>query len=116
MFTQINCFSPRRADALAPRENDEQIVQFNLLESLRLVEVDFFFFYRFASRPPFPVDVLVGFQLACCTAASLVKTVVRPNQLFFSLGAGVPVIELALRVLAMILAPMRRCAVIGVAR
>ena len=28
-----------RADALAPRENDEQIVQFNLLESLRLVEV-----------------------------------------------------------------------------
>ena len=26
----------------------------------------------------------IGFQLACCTAARLVKTVVRPNQLFFS--------------------------------
>ena len=32
--------------------------------------------------------MLVGFQLACCTAARLVKTVVRPNQLFFSRLTG----------------------------
>ena len=61
-----------------------------LLESLRdlLESFDFFLVYRFASRPPFPVDVLVGFQLACCTAARPFKTVVRPNQLFFSRAFG----------------------------
>ena len=49
-----------RADALAPRENDEQIVQFNLLESLRLVEVSSTSFSFIASIVFLPAVIAAG--------------------------------------------------------
>ena len=80
-----------RADVLAPRENAEQMtlflysVCFFLLVLFLLFALVGVHAHLFASRPSLPVDVLVGSQLACCTAALNIM-LLRPIRLVFSPG------------------------------